>query len=118
MNYNEYYEQMKTGGRVSKATVDIMSWREPGDSIIGEVVTIEPFQGGKYDAEVKQYIIDTDHGMESTVLGKYTDRQLDGKLAVNDVVRIEYKGQVQLDDGRKVNRFAVEILPPVGGQDA
>ena len=118
MNYKEYYEQMKNGGRVSKATVDIKSWNTPGDSLIGEVVTIEPFVGGKFEGAVKRYVIDDGDGLISMVLGQYTDNQLEGQLSIRDVVRIEYKGKVELEDGRQVNRFAVEILPPVGGQDA
>ena len=108
--YKEMYEKVLNSGLPKHLVVDIHSWHEPGDVLVGKIIKIEPFKAGKYDADVFQYILETDDGLVSTVLGRYTDQQLDGKVGPDDVIAITFKGQVSLDDGRKVNRFDVVKL--------
>lgn len=108
--YKEIYEEAMDRGKAKHLTIDIHSWHEPGETLVGELVKIEPFKAGKYDNEVNQYIIQTDDGIVSTVLGRYTDNQIKDRLDLGDVIAITFKGQVSLDDGRKVNRFDVMKL--------
>ncbi len=72
-----------------------------------------PFTGGKFEAEVNAYLIETDQGLVSTILGSYTDSQLAGLDLVGKIVVIEYEGKKDLEDGRKVNLFNVDIMSEV-----
>ncbi|GAG55167.1 unnamed protein product, partial [marine sediment metagenome] len=88
----------------------IHSWDEEGQQLIGKVVEIMPFTHGKFDTEVQQYILDTDEGRVSTVLGAATDKQIAGKVKPGTMVAIVFRGQKQLADSRSVNRFEVSTF--------
>ena len=80
--------------------------------VIGRVVGVGKFVGGKFEAEVNCYRIATDEGMISCILGTHTDTQLEGIPILDHVVCIQFQGQKSLDDGRKVNVFDVDVLAP------
>lgn len=109
MTYAEEWGKAEEKGKVDLVTMTIHSWDEEGQSLIGVVKAIQPFTGGSFDTEVNQYIIDTGEDIVSTVLGSSTDKQL-AKIDIQGrMVRITYKGKKNLDDGRQVNNFRVEV---------
>lgn len=109
-SYQEAYEKAKADGRLTRKTSRIHTWNEEAPVLIGKVRAIKPFTGGKFEAEVNAYLIETDQGNISTILGSYTDTQLAEVDISGKVVRIEYEGKKDLEDGRKVNLFNVDII--------
>jgi len=111
MRYVEQYNKAREKGNLKSVTTDIYTWEAEGQELVGKIQEIQPFVfGKKFDTEVKQYIMDTDEGLVSTVLGAATDKQIEGKVKVGSVVAIIFHGKKQLDDGRQVNKFEVIIL--------
>jgi len=109
-SYQEAYEKAKADGRLTRKTSRIHTWNEEAPVLIGKVRAIKPFTGGKFEAEVNAYLIETDQGNISTILGSYTDTQLAEIDLIGKVIRIEYEGKKDLEDGRKVNLFNVDII--------
>lgn len=109
-DYKAMYEAAKKTGKLQRPTYRIHTWSEDSAMIIGRVVDISTFVGGKFEAEVNCYRIRTDDGVVSCILGTYTDGQLAEVGLLNRVACIQYQGQKSLDDGRKVNVFDVDIL--------
>lgn len=108
--YSNAYKQAKEKGKVNTATFQIHSWQSDGDTLIGRVKSIKPFEGGKFETPVNQYLIETDEGLRSTILGSWTDTQLESTSIAGKVVCIVFTGRKDLEDGRKVNIFDIEIL--------
>ncbi len=109
MDYQAEYDKACEAGLTSEVTRGIQSWDEEGDFIVGKVVEIGPFTEGSFDTEVNYYLIDTDAGRVSTILGSATDRQIAELDLVGKLVHIEYRGKKQLADGKQVNNFKVEV---------
>jgi len=110
MNYREKYEKAKEAGKTEQITEQIYKFEEEGQQVMGLVVTATPFTGGEFDAEVLRYVIDTDEGRISCVLGSATDSQLSNKKIVGKLVCITFHGKKTLSDGRSINRFSVEVF--------
>jgi len=109
-DYKAMYEAAKKTGKLVRPTYRIHTWTEDSAMVIGRVVGVGKFIGGKFEAEVNCYRIATDEGMISCILGTYTDTQLEGVKILDQVVCIQFQGQKSLDDGRKVNVFDVDVL--------
>jgi len=105
----EDYEKQKAKGKVQRLTRQIHTWEEEGQSLIGIVLSIEPFAEGMFDTEVNSYIIDTEGGIITTVLGSATDKQLSKIDPIGRNIFIEYLGKKALKDGRSVNLFNVDV---------
>ena len=110
MSYTDQYEKAKEKGKVEEITKQIFTFTEDGEKLIGVVVDIQPFNEGDFDAEVNQYILDTDDGRVSCILGSATDSQLTGKEIKGKLVCVTFHGKKTLKDGRQVNRFKVEVF--------
>jgi len=107
--YDEEVKKAMKEGKMEQLTTDIINWQEEGQTVCGRVHNIVPFTGGKFDTEVNQYIIDTDDGLKSTILGSAADKQLKGVELIGRTVYIEYRGKKNLDDGRQVNNFRILV---------
>lgn len=110
-DYGAMYAAAKKSGKLTRPTYRIHTWAEDSAVVIGCVIGVGKFVGGKFEAEVNCYRIATDEGMISCILGTYTDTQLEGIEIIDHVVCIQFQGQKSLDDGRKVNVFDVDVLP-------
>lgn len=115
-SYKEMYEGARNAGRLERPTYRIHTWTEDSAVLIGKVLGISKFEGGKFEAEVNCYRIQTDDGTVSCILGTYTDAQLAEVELLNHVVCIQFQGQKSLDDGRKVNVFDVDVIGYGGGE--
>lgn len=110
MSFAEEYKKAQEKGKVDQATTQIFQFAAEGEELIGKVKDITPFTHGKFDTEVNQYILDTDLGRVSTVLGAATDKQLAGQIKPGNMVRIVWRGKKPLEGGRTVNVFDVEVF--------
>lgn len=109
-DFKTLYEKAKADGKLLRPTYRIHTWHEDSALLVGRVIGIGKFEGGKFEAEVNCYRIATDDGMVSCILGTYTDSQLAELDLLDRVVCIQYQGQKSLDDGRKVNVFDVDVI--------
>jgi len=109
-DYGAMYAAAKKSGKLTRPTYRIHTWSEDSATVIGCVIGVGKFVGGKFEAEVNCYRIATSEGMISCILGTYTDTQLEGIPLIDRVVCIQFQGQKSLDDGRKVNVFDVDVL--------
>jgi hypothetical protein len=111
MTYKEQAELARQNGYAKKATHTITQWEENGQEVVGLLISIEDFNSPKFDQVCKQYLIETDEGRTSCVLGKATDFYLEGACNPGDIIAITYLGKKHLDDGRQVNQFDIDIIP-------
>lgn len=110
MGYAEQYQKAKDKGKLDQITTNIYKFTHEGETLVGEVVKIEPFTAGDWQVEVNAYILDTDIGRMSMVLGSATDKQLDKHKLIGKVIAITFHGQKELDGGKHVNLYTVEVL--------
>lgn len=110
MSYQEQYQKAKEAGQTEEVTTSIFRFEEEGQHLIGKLVDISPFAGGDFETDVNQYTLDTDNGRVSCILGSAADKQLTQQDIIGKLVCITYYGKVSLSDGRRVNRFSVEVF--------
>lgn len=110
MSYQQQLEKAKKSGKAKCLMVDIFTWKEPGQELVGKVLEVKPFEGGKFDSTCMKYIMETDDGMITTILGAAADKQFEGKDVTGKVLWITYKGKVDLDNGKKCNRYDIREL--------
>ncbi|MBA7551009.1 hypothetical protein ES705_43542 [subsurface metagenome] len=109
MGYKEDYAKAHEKGKTKRLTRQIYTWDEERQVLVGKLLSMEPFTEGTFDTEVKAYIIETDDGVITTVLGSATDKQLSKIDPVGRNIYIEYLGKKELKDGRSVNLFNVDV---------
>jgi len=112
--YADLYSNAKEKEAAVPLTYEIVRWSEEGQTIVGKVLKIEPFYGSSNEVECDKYLVDTDDGLKSLVLGASTDKQLNGQVQAGMIVAITYRGKVALEGGRHVNRFDIRIIPEIG----
>jgi len=110
MTMHEEYLKAKEKGKTKTLTSMIWKAEAEGEVLIGKVLEISPFTEGKFDTEVNMYKIETDEGIFTTVLGSATDKQLKDIDPVGQMIYIEYRGKKQLEDGRQINNYHVEVF--------
>lgn len=109
MNYADEFNKASEKGKVDQISTNIHTWEEEGTVLIGKLVAVEPFTEGSFDTEVNKYLIDTDFGLVSTVLGSATDKQIARKIKPGCLMCIRFEGKKHLKDGKAVNLFNVRI---------
>lgn len=105
--YSEEYLKAKEKGKTEQISIEIHTWDTEGQELIGKLIDVLPFKEGKFETEVMKYIIDTDHGRVSTVLGGATDKRLE-KVKEGTNLYIKWKGQKEIGNGQHVNLFEIE----------
>ena len=110
MSYQEKYQKAKKEGNYSSLSIAIHKWNREGDTIVGKIVGIGEFDKSRFANNCNKYVMDTDDGLISFVLGSNVDNQLEGKDLLDKVICVTFHGQTLLDDGRKCNSFSVELL--------
>lgn len=108
-DFQKAYEEAKRSGRLKRKTYQIHSWGIDGDELIGKILDVRPFEGGKFEGTCNQYLIETSQGNRSFIMGSYTDSQLVDIELKGQLVRIQFLDKKKLDDGRSVNMFDVII---------
>ena len=112
MTYEEMRQKAIEDNQMDQLTIPIHSWKSEGEELIGLVKEIKEFQDSKFETSCKQYIIHTDTGLVSTVLGAASDKQLEKQKILGRVIWIIYKGKGSLDDGRQFNKFEIKDISP------
>lgn len=106
--YAEMAAKAYKSGVGEDLTQTFIAWDEEGKIVSGcylysETVTAKADMGA-----VKRYVLLTDEGTASCILGGATDKQLEGKLIPGDMITIVYKGKTSIQGGSKqVNNFDV-----------
>lgn len=106
--YESIKAKLEAGSRGEYLSQEIKQWENEGDELIGEVVEVQRFRGGQYDTECNQYILNTDNGLVSTILGTAVDKSLAEVNVIGRILYILYRGKKHLKDGRQVNLFTVQ----------
>lgn len=114
-SYEEQWAKAEADGATKPISREIFRFENEGDVLLGKVIEIKPFTDGEFDTEVSQYILDTDDGVMSCILGSATDKQIQGKVSVDDVVRFAFKGKTETAKGNQVNVFDVKVRPAPSG---
>lgn len=113
MKYNDIIPQAENDDYGKPLSVDIKTWKEVGDSIIGELVEIKPFEGGDFETKCNQYLFKTDDGLASCILGSSMDKIFEVEDYVGRILYIKYKGKLELEDGRRCNKFQISDMTDV-----
>lgn len=104
----ERFRQAKAAGKTEGIGLRIVSWREKGQQVVGELVSLEPMQDNKFQAPVLRYVLKTDEGEVSCILGGATDAKLKDVVHPGDLLSITFEGKQSISGGRSVNLFIVE----------
>ena len=105
--YAKMVREREAAGQGEHMNVTIISWDQVGQEVIGVFMSSEVMPETKYGTPVQRYLIKTDLGMMSCLLGAHADKEVLPKLQGGDLVRIVYNGQKNLGAGRSVNIFDV-----------
>ncbi|GAH82074.1 unnamed protein product [marine sediment metagenome] len=105
------WDEAQGKGKSEHLNIIIVGWQKSGQIVLGRFVKAEPLAESKFGTVVQRYILETDAGLVSCVLGATADKELLPKLAVGDLLRIHYQGKRELGDGRSVNVFDIQRAP-------
>jgi hypothetical protein len=105
--YGEILKDESWKDRAIPLSVDIKTWKESGDYLIGQLVDIKPFSGGEFETNCMQYTFKNEDGLISTILGSSMDKIFEREDYRGRVIHIEYKGKIELDDGKRCNKFHI-----------
>jgi len=88
----------------------IKPWEQVGDFLVGELESVHDFESSEFDTPCKRYVLRTNGGRISTVLGAVVDKSLQGQNLIDKTLYIEYKGKIPTKGGRHMNDFVVRRL--------
>jgi len=116
-NYQEQYAAAEKAGKAESLNIIIQRWTEAGQTVVGKVVLIEDMRVSKFKNAVKRYLMRTDNGLVSCVLGAAADAGFASMFRIGQLVAITYRGKQQLEGGRSMNVFNVSTWggEPVNG---
>ena len=109
MSYEEMFDKAEAEGNTKPLSIEIISWNETGDTVIGKLIDIEIFKGDEDKGECNAYIVEADRGLVSFILGSATDKRLQD-LEVGNIMKVIYKGQKEIKGGNRVNLFNITII--------
>ena len=107
--YESLFNEAEAVGKAKEYSFDIIKWEKEGQSVIGEIQGFEDFTEGEFETACNKWLIKTDHGAVSCVLGSAADKRLKDALT-GDLIKIIYHGKLELSDGRRVNRFELKVV--------
>ena len=109
-SYEKYYKDSQKAGKTAQVSHDFYQWEEEGQVLIGKLIEFEAIDSKEYEGKYNRYIFDTDEGLMGVICGTVVDKLMAEQDLTGKVLRIEYQGQRQLDAGRTVNRFRIDII--------
>ena len=108
MTYEEMLSQAVEGGTDEDLGREIYRFENSGDGIVGRVLGWEALTLTEGQGTVNSYTIETDDGVKAVILGAPTDRNLEGRLRIGDLISIVYKGKVDVRGGKqRMNTFDI-----------
>ena len=113
MTFSEKFKKAQEAKKVRDVSFNIFQFKNPGDTLIGELIGFEDFKNPKNPnlGVCQSYKFMTDDGPQSCVLGSAADKVLAETVKVGDLCRITYIDTLDLGDGRSVNRYQIEVVP-------
>ena len=110
MTYAETLKAAEKSGKIEDLTYQPVKFEKKGDQLVGELVDIQPttFQDDK--KPVNKYILQTDGGLKSAVLGAMGDSQLDGRVETGDILVITFQEKKSLAGGHTMNIFNIQRI--------
>jgi hypothetical protein len=110
VNYREQFAELTADEKPDELITSYWT-PEKGDSICGILTLVENAENDKFEEDVNRYVLDTDDGPQSVLLGSAADKQLEGKIEVGKLTYIEYLGKVEIQGGAKqLNRWKVQQI--------
>lgn len=108
-NYEKMWADDEKVGLVETATEQIINWEKEGQKVIGQVIDIEPFDNTQFKEKCNRYLIDTNDGMVSCVLGATRDDILEKKKPIGKLIYIEFRGKKKSKNKRTFNDFLIKL---------
>lgn len=109
--YAEQYELAAADNKAVDRVTEYLTLEE-GQVLIGKLLDIEEFEGNQEMGSCKRYIIDSDDGLVSLLLGQATDKQLENHLQIGEGIYVMYRGKIRIAGGQKqVNKYVVRSFP-------
>lgn len=114
-SYDKLFAQAEKEGRLKNVTAEIINWESPGQMIQGKITEIKPFEESSFDEKCNKYIMETDTGAVSFVLGSIRDEAMLNAEVMGKCVRVTFQGQKKGKKKRTYNVFTILIVedPPV-----
>ena len=107
MGYQDFVNEQDQAHRPEEVTRNLIQWNDIGQTVIGKLLQVETFEGTKYDTTCLSYLIDTDDGLYSFLLGAATDKAIRAEELINHVIKVRFDGKLELGDTRRVNQFRI-----------
>jgi len=111
-SYERTYKEAEKAGKTQQLSHEFYQWEEEGQILIGKLIDYEPVESKDFEGTYNLYLLDTDDGLCGVICGVLIDKLMEKKDLRGEVLRIEYQGKKQLDAGRTVNRFRVDVIKP------
>ena len=112
-NYRELVKQLRDAKGAKSLITEIKKFENDGDFICGRIVDMKPFEHSQGDKPCMQYIMESIEGKKSFVLGARLDAELEGYDLADRIIYVEFKGQLKLENGRRVNLFNIEDITDI-----
>jgi hypothetical protein len=111
-DYKKLMEQAVKDGKTKRLTVEIFSFEAEGDTIVGRLIRTEDYVETDYkDNPCKKYILETNDGLMSCVIGARYDRMVDHPENIGQLLEIEYLGKELSKKGVQYNVFRIMVAP-------
>lgn len=110
-SYNDLFTDNYRGDDRDNLVQRFISFSE-GENVVGELLSIESKQISDDKPPVNSYTVMTDDGPGSFLLGGATDKQLEGKLNIGDLMSVTYLGKQKIKGGaQQVNIWKINTVP-------
>lgn len=110
MSFERRFKEADSEEKTSQVSHDFYTWEEEGQTLYCQILDSEEMYSKEYDQNFTRYIADTDDGLVGVIFGTVFDKLYQEKNLQGKIIRVEYLGQKQLDAGRTVNRFRVDVI--------
>ena len=113
MGYADQFKKAEGEGSAKEISSQIYKFEREGQEIVGKLIGFEKFvppeSWGGASGDCMQYVIMTDEGQISVVLGQVADKTIYDSGVVNgDGLYIRYNGKKALPGGKNVNLFTIK----------
>jgi len=110
MSYAKMRREETERGNFQALNVKIIRWVEPGEEVCGKLVKCDTWMAEDPKDSCIQYIIDTDYGVASFMLGSGRDELYKSSLYPGVGVYIRYDGKHTGKDKKIYNNFYIETF--------
>lgn len=118
MTYEELDRQAQSLGQIEKLTPEWIEWKEPGQTVIGKILSRADVQSLKYEQTMVVYSMDTDKGPVRFKLGAASEKDIGPFLKNGEVYRIVHLGLEKIEGGKERRNFEVYHIPAIDTDSA